>query len=233
MSVIPWSYSTYEAYHTCPRAFYEIKIAKNYVEDKNKSYLLWGNAVHNALEKRVGEGLSLPENMQQWEPLAVSLVAAPGDKYCELQTAVTAALQPTGFWDADAWSRGKEDIVIVNGSRGLSIDYKTGKRKTDTQQLKASAGRVFAMFPAVEVLTTAYAWLGDSAVKWDKAQYTRADIPKIWDEFRPRVAEMEWSVEHNAWPAKPSGLCKKSRKPGSTYGGCIVASCPHSEYYKR
>ena len=36
---------------------------------------------------------------------------------------------------------------------------------------------------------------------------TKAEIPKVWQEFLPRVQRMEdaWASEH--FPARPSGLC--------------------------
>ncbi len=231
-SVIPWSWSSWESYNTCPRAFYEIKIAKNYKEDWERDYILWGNKVHKALEERVLHGKPLPENMRQWEPMSAKLEAAPGMKFAELETAITADLKPTGYWDDDCWSRGKEDLVIVNGDKAIDIDYKTGKpKRTTTQQLEISAVRVMIKFPQVNVVHTAFSWLTNKT--WSRATYTRDDIPKIVEDFKDKISDMEWSQQNNTWPARPSGLCKKSRKPGSTYAGCIVASCPHSEYYKK
>lgn len=230
--VLPFSWSSLESYDTCPRAYYEIKIAKNYKEDQNKDYLLWGNAVHTAMELRVRDAVPLPENMKQWEGLASRLANAPGKIICEGETAITADLKPTGYWDADCWNRGKDDVVIINGPNAVNIDYKTGKPKTKvTRQLELSSLRVFIKYPEVEKISAAFAWMSNNT--WSRAVYTREDIPAIAKHFEGAVGNMLWSQEKNAWPAKPSGLCRKSRKPGSTYGGCIVASCPHSEFYKR
>lgn len=230
--ILPWSWSSLEAYETCPRQFHEIRILKNFKEDQNKDYLLWGNAVHTALEVRVKDGVALPDNMQKWEPLADKLFNAAGQKICEGETAITIDLQPTGYWDDDCWNRGKDDIVIINEDRAVNIDYKTGKPKTTvTQQLALSSVRVMIKYPHVQTVSAAFAWLQNDT--WSRAVYTRDDIDRIAEEFKRKVADMLWSEKNNAWPARPSGLCKKSRKPGSTYGGCIVATCPHSEYYKK
>lgn len=230
-SVIPWSWSQWEAYETCPRAFYEIKLAKNFIETDDKQYLIWGNEVHTALELRVGQGVPLPERMIQYEPMAYSLSNAPGIKYCELETAVNSEYLACGYWDDDCYNRGKEDLVIVNGNKAIDIDYKTGKPKTNTQQLELSAARVMAKFPEVHTVHTAYAWLQTG--KWTRATYTRDDLSHIWEGFVGKVGDMIWSEKNNTWPAKPSGLCKRSKRVGSTYAGCIVATCPHSEYYRR
>lgn len=230
-SITPWSWSTYEAYTTCPRAFYEIKIAKNFKETGDQTYLIWGNAVHSALEHRVRDAVPLPGNMVQWEGMAAKLANAPGDKYCELETAVNGELLPTGFWDDDCWNRGKDDLVIINGPNALDLDYKTGKQKKGSGQLMLSAARLMVKFPEVQKVHTAYAWLATG--RWTRATYTRDNLGQIWDGFFEKVQDMFWSEKNNTWPARPSGLCRKSKKPGSTYAGCIVATCPHSEYYRR
>lgn len=229
-SVIPWSWSSLSAYETCPRAFYEIKIAKNYVEDFNKDYILWGNDVHKALELRVGYNTPLPARMQSFEKLAASLYALPGKKYVELETGISTEFGPAEYWGDNCWHRGKDDITIVNGYKALNGDYKTGKENKDTQQLELAAVRTMINFPEVEEVTTAYFWLQTGKVV--KYKYVRANIAPIIERFVERVGNMLWSEQNNTWPARPSGLCKKSRRPGSTYAGCIVASCPHSEFYK-
>lgn len=228
-SVVPWSYTMIEAYETCPRQFYELRLAKNFVEPEGES-LRWGNAVHKAMEDRVKIGRPLPERMQTFEPVAASVVKAKGDKYCEAELAFTADLKPTGYWDADCWNRGKDDVIIVNHTVAVNMDYKTGKPKPNSSQLELAAGRTMAMFPEVTKVITVFEWLASGTRT--KAIYTRDDFNRIWDGFRDRLNSLLWSEQNNVWPAKPSGLCKRSRKPGSTYMGCVVASCPHSEYYK-
>jgi hypothetical protein len=229
-SVIPWSWSTLEAYQTCPRAFYETKIAKNFKYPDNEQ-LIWGNEVHTALELRVGQAVPLPNNMLMYEPMATKLANAPGKIYCELETAVNSSLESCGFWDEDCWNRGYEDYVCVNGNKALTLDYKTGKVKPRSRQLDLSAMRIFAMFPEVDVVHSAFAYLQFN--KWVRGTFYRKDYNDTWASFYPLISDMIWSEENNAWPAKPSGLCKRSRRAGSSYMGCPVATCPHSEYYRK
>lgn len=231
--ILPWSWSSLEAYETCPRAFYEIRILKNYKEDQNKDYLLWGNAVHEAMEYRIRDLVPLPENMKQWEPIAKSLDKNPGTKLVEQETAITIDGQPTGYWDADCWNRGKDDLLVISesGTAAVNIDWKTGKIKRDTMQLALSSLRVFAKYPKIEKIHASFSWLAHN--KWTHAVYVRDQVPQLLETFKDKTADLLWSEKNDAWPAKPSGLCKKSRKPGSSYGGCIVASCPHSEYYNK
>lgn len=228
-SVLPWSWSMVDAYKTCPRRFYEINLCKNYTEPTSQE-ILWGNTVHKALELRIGQNIQLTEATITYEPIASAFANAPGDKYCELKTAVNFTLEPCDFFADDCWNRGVEDLVIVNGDKALTVDWKTGKKKPYSRQLELSACRVMSLFPAVNTVTSAFSWL--QTKEWTRATYQREQLSALWEGFYQDVQDMLWSEQNNTWPAKPSGLCRKSKRPGSTWGGCIVASCPHSEFYR-
>lgn len=240
MKIIPWSWTLYETYETCPRLCYETRITKNFRDDPNNETMLWANAVHSGLEHRLKHGTPLPERMSGYEKYAAHLSFAPGDHYVEEEVAITnpfcgfngAYAQPasTGYWDNDCWHRGKDDFTAVNGHKAVVIDHKTGKPKQQSLQLTIAAARVMIKFPEVTEVKTCFAWLVNGT--FTIATYTRDQLPAMFERFRKTVQDMEWSEKNNAWPAKPGGLCKKSRKPGSTYGGCIVATCPHSEHFR-
>ncbi len=227
--ILPWTWSDYEAYHTCPKQFYELSFRREYKQIEHESSI-WGGEVHDALEGYV-LGTPLAPRMAQFQPLMTKVMAAPGDKYPERRLAVDSNLQACDYKDPAAWNRGKEDLLIVNGDKALSIDWKTGKKKPHSRQLELSACRVMAAEPEVQVVTTAFAWVATQ--EWTRAIYHRKDLPYLWEGFFEGVAQMLWSHENNTWPAKPSGLCKKSKRPGSTYAGCPVANCPHSEFFRR
>lgn len=228
--VLPWSWTTYNDYKTCPKRYYEVRIAKS-VREPDSQHLLWGKEVHHAFEVGVRDNVPMPPDKIAWEPVRVQLYNAPGTKYVELKTGVNGRFEACDFWASDCWNRGVEDLFIVNGNKGLSIDYKTGKPIKDTQQLSISAARGFARHPELVEINTAYYFTATK--QWVRAKYRRDDIAGIWEEVIEGVQQMLWSEQHNTWPAKPSGLCKKSKKPGSTYMGCPVTNCPHSENYKR
>lgn len=215
-SVVPWSWSSYNAYETCPRRFYEVKVAKAFVEEESTE-MLWGNEVHKALENKIKDGTPLPANMAVYNRYADQIARATGEKHAELQLAVTIDLEPTAFDAPDAWARGIGDIVIINGRKAFAGDYKTGKVKPKSQQLDLMAVLTLANFPQVEELATTFLWLQFG--KLTNGQYVRADAEQIWDRFRQGVREMEWSERNNTWPAKPSGLCRN---------WCPVISCPHN-----
>lgn len=228
--ILPWTWSDYEAYQTCPKQFYNLKFRPAFNEIVHET-ALWGDEVHKALDANVKTGQPLPERMKQFNWLMAQLKSAQGTLYPELRLAVNDKLEACDYKDPNAWNRGKEDLLIVNGSKAVSIDYKLGKYKAFSRQLELSACRVMVNFPEVDSVHTAFAWLATK--QWSRATYERKDLNRLWEGFFEGVEQMLWSYQNNVWPAKPSGLCKKSKKPGSTYAGCPVATCPHSEFYRR
>lgn len=228
--VLPWSWSTLELYETCPKRFYELKIAKSCKEPESQ-HLIWGNEVHTAFELLIKHNEPLPQRMSQWNNIAAKLQAAPGDKYPELALGIDKNLIACDFWDKEGWNRGKEDLVIINGNVAVDLDYKTGKEKQYSKQLDISAARIFANFVDVDIVHTSFVWLETG--RFTRATFVRENYYAICESFNDRVAQMLWSEKHNTWPAKPSGLCKRGRKPGSTYMGCPVTNCPHSENFRK
>lgn len=214
MKIPAWTYSQLDKFETCPRQFYHVRVKKDVVEPPTE-HTIWGEKVHTALEHRVMVGTPLPDGMRHWESLAAKIANMPGNKMCEQKMALDANFEPTE-WSA-AWSRGIADVLVTHNDKAVVMDYKTGKRKL-TDQLTLYAAYTFAYHPEVQHVTTGFVWLKDKKI--DREQFTREDIPKIWQSFLPRVRKLELAYEKDAWPCRPSGLCK---------GWCPVKTC---EFYK-
>ena len=215
--LFPWSFTSWNDYGTCPRRFYEVRIAKNFREPESE-HLIWGNSVHKAMELRVRDSTPLPNNMQKFEPVARSIEAAPGEVFTEIELAVKVDLTPCGFWDRSGWVRGKGDVVIKNGDKAVALDYKTGKVKPNRPQLELMTALIFCKYPDVEVVFSGFVWLGQNAPP-TRDKFERKDMMKLFDQFTPRLEEMIWSEQNDTWPAKPSGLCRAH---------CPVTTCPNN-----
>jgi len=197
-----WTYSRLDAFTTCPRQFYHKSVIKD-VADPPTVHTKWGHDVHEALEHAVRDGKDLPQGMTQWAPIVAKFRAAPGDKLLEYKFAVGRDMQPAA-WD-DAWSRGIADGVIINGTKALTFDWKTGKRKP-TDQLSLYAAYIFAHYEEVQTVATSFVWLKEN--KLDNAKFERRDLGAIWDNLMPRIVRLERAYEKDEWQPKPSGLCK-------------------------
>jgi hypothetical protein len=209
---LPWSYSSLQAFETCPRRFYLTRVTKQ-VHEPMGAAMTHGNEVHKALENAIKGEAMLPHKFKSYQPLISKLLAAPGVKHAERKFALTDGFWPTDYWAPNAWVRGVIDFTLINGTKGTVLDWKTGKPKEDGDQLALFAGAAFAHYPQVDTFHTGYAWLAHD--KLVTAAHTRNDVPTIWMTFLPRVKRMQAAVDSGDFPPKPSGLCRSWCPVGS------------------
>ena len=213
-----WSFSSYQAYLQCPKRFYLTRVAK-VIREPETEVLRWGNTVHAALEARVKDGTPLPEGMTQWEKYARWSARAGGTVHTELAVGVDENLKPVDFWAKDVWCRGKLDLTIKGDEVAVVLDWKTGKIRADSEQLKLFAGFAFAWFPEIQHVHTGYVWLNHDKVTGE--HYSRDQMGEIWSSFTPAIQRIQASFASGDWPARPSGLCRQ---------WCPIPRklCPHS-----
>ena len=200
----PWSYSSLSAFETCPRQ-YDLVRNKKLVKDAPGEAQLWGTWCHKQLEDRLGDSTPLPDALHHLEPLMAKIEAWPGQLLLEQQLAVGPDFEPAGWWES--WARGIVDVAKVHQTKAVVLDYKTGKRKPGSDQLKMAAAISFAHYPKVNTITTGYVWLKEN--KLDKEVFIREQAATIWQSFLPRVRRLEIAYDTDNWVPRPSGLCKK------------------------
>lgn len=200
------SFSAIKMFENCPLQYYEVRIAKSFV-NKGGEATLWGERVHKHLEERLKLGTALPPESASSEPICQALekLAEGGELLVEQEATLNQLLQPTGWWDPDAWLRSKLDVNVVKGSWAAVFDWKTGKRRPDFSQLELFALQVFVHRPEVNTVHSKFLWLKES--KSDVEVYTRDQMPDLWNKLLTRIKRIEKALETNTWPAKPSGLC--------------------------
>jgi hypothetical protein len=200
-----WSFSSMNTYYTCPKQ-YQLTYVKKVIPYQETEATKWGSEVHLALENYIGSGIALEEKFLPFKKWGDKVLSLPGEKFMEQKMALTRNLDPTDFEADNAWCRGIIDVLVVDGKRAACYDWKTGKVRPDSDQLKLFAGYVFQHYPDVEVVKTAYVWL-----KFDQTTvetYRREDLPAIWEHFIAKAAKLEASYEKDKWIPKPSGLCR-------------------------
>ena len=199
-----WSFSSLNLFQTCPRQ-YELTKVRNVIPYTETEQTKWGTEVHAALEDYIKNGIPLGEKFIEYKPYADKILSLPGDRVVEWEFALTNNLTPTGFKDQNAWCRGIIDIGVIHGNKAFVGDWKTGKVRPDSDQLKLFAAVTMQTYSEVDVVKTAYIWLAHG--KTTVETYRREDLPSLWEHFLAKVARLEKAYEKDVWVPKPSGLC--------------------------
>ena len=201
----PWSYSALTAFETCPKRYQLTRVTKQVVEKQTEA-TLWGNKVHKALELFAKGEQPLPPEFKEYERDVNKILSYEGKRVVEERVALTKDFRQTKWMAKDVWVRGIIDICVVGSETAYLLDWKTGKHRPDNDQLKLFAALAFAMYPWINKVVTGFIWL--RVAKFDKQQFTREQLPEIWNEFLPRLSRVAVAYQEDKWLPKPSGLCK-------------------------
>jgi CRISPR/Cas system-associated exonuclease Cas4 (RecB family) len=211
-----WSFSSLKDYTNCPRQYQEVKVLKNFTKSMTPQ-MLYGNEVHRALEDYVGEGKPLVKNYERFKPVLDVFVNMEGTKYPEYKMGLDKEGNASAYGKG-YWVRGIVDLLIVDKDHAFIIDYKTGSNKyPEPKQLKLMALMTFAHFPDVNKIKAGLLFVMHDSFLAE--EYTRDDIPKLWDYFKPDLERLELSYENGIWQTNPTPLC----------GWCPVKTC---EFHK-
>lgn len=226
-----WSYSKLKNAEACPKRHYEIDVAKNFVEKKEPGGPLdWGDKVHSAMADAlannspkdpdvktliVGTPGQLPPMMADYQKWIERVKRGPGHLLIEQKYAITRNFAATHYFANNVWYRGIGDAVRVAGDVGLIIDWKTGRIKEDSVQLKLMAQCLFSFYPLLKVVRSEFIWLQEDDHTAEIV--TRESLAMDWVGILDRVAALEDMHKAQAFPPKPGALCKK---------WCAVNTCP-------
>jgi hypothetical protein len=211
-----WSFSKLKSFETCPKKFYEQDVLKNFHEGESEQ-LIWGNQVHQTLAKVLeGKLPELPDEMGAYQKYVDMVRSLPGRLYVEQKYAITKDFGPTTYFAPNVWYRGIGDVVKIEGTRAVILDWKTGAIKVDSVQLMLMAQCIFAHFKDVQRVHTGFVWLKDDATTME--EYNRDTMAEDWAGLLGRVTDLEDALKSLNFPPKPSGLCRK---------WCPVTSCPY------
>ena len=207
MSDLAWSYSRLKTFEECPKKFYHLNVKKD-VRDAPSEAMEAGTRDHKSLELRIKSGNALPAHLASLEPLCQVFDIAKQrghEVLTECQWAFTRDFQPTGWFDKNVWVRVILDAGMVGTTKAIVIDWKTGKRNPDWDQLKLFAASAFLRSPDLKSVTAQFIWTKDGSE--DSEIYEAGQAPDIWAEFLPRVERLQEANRTNNWPKTPNRLC--------------------------
>ncbi len=206
----------------CPHKAFRKYIKKDLPKFEQTSAMKWGNEVHLAFEVRIKHGTAFPKGMEKFEAIAAPLVAAGA--VSELALGIDADGATCGFWDKQAWLRGKIDAPLIRWNHqtghhaAAMFDWKSGKRREDKAELEVHAVLLKALHPSLVKITGYYVWLQDNEVG---KPHDVSDADRKLDEIRKTMATVERCLQDQDFPPRPNPLC------GGDWGSCPVVDCEH------
>jgi len=217
MTTMALSFSRLSTFEQCQLKFEYLYVNKK-VKDEDNQYTIYGNRVHEALEK-YGQAkeagtveaqyvLSDKEafaEVEKYLPLVDRITGQPGSKMFEFQMAIRRDFTVCDWFDPNVWLRSIADVLIINKNVAFVIDWKTGKVKANPTQLTLFALMVMEHFPAVDTVKTAFVWLAHDDITVDV--YHRGQKKEMWDSLLPRLNAIQETVDLGVFKATPSGLC--------------------------
>ena len=202
---LAWSHSRRNTYLQCPRQLWHMIAPKGHsdrVEFEQTKPMRDGQEVDNALTARISKGTPLEPKYAPYEPICQMVIAAPGQKFTQMQLALDRSFKPCGYKDWDtAWIRVIYDLAIIDGNHAVLVDWKNGKISVNDDQLRLFAAVGFHQFPEIETIDVSYVWLTKGTTTDDS--YRRRDLPDMWQALLPDVERMQASFKANHWPAAP------------------------------
>lgn len=198
------SYSALKLFENCPKRYYHQRIAREVTDEKGEASL-HGERVHKSLENNLLGKEELPVELQEFTPVCDKLKESKGELTPEKKLALDADLRPSHWFAKETWLRAQIDVLVVDNDKATVIDWKTGKRRPDAFQLEFSAMMVFTHQPTINEINAGFFWIPDK--KLDPYKYKREEYDRLLNNVLSKINRVEEALDHNVWPAKPSGLC--------------------------
>jgi len=213
-----WSPSAINDFITCPaqygaKSFY---CTSPYVETEAA---LAGKVEHKHLENRLSGGTPLPEGYTRGEKYCrvIEACASGGQIFTEKQLALNRDMKFVKWFAKDAYGRCQIDVLALKGKNCFVGDWKSGNIRENSLQLKINACFVSLLHPELEQFNLRYIWLKHDAATGEV--FKKAQIPELWEEIFGWIRRMEDAWSREAFPPRPSGLCK---------AWCDCKGCQHN-----
>ncbi|NBS40139.1 MAG: PD-(D/E)XK nuclease family protein [Betaproteobacteria bacterium] len=215
-----WSYSSIKLFEQCPKKYFHLKVAKDFVEYPTEA-TLYGGKFHKAAEEYIKGGIPLPEYFNFAKEALDKLNSMDGEKLCEYRMGLTRDLEPCTFGSRNVWWRGIVDLAILDRERNKAfiVDYKTGKsaQYADKDQLELMALAIFKHFPEITQVKAGLLFVVCNAFVKDKYDHEMQE--DAWQKWTGQYDRLLEAYSTGVWNPKTSGLCRKH---------CPVLSCTHN-----
>lgn len=205
---IKHAHTSLALFEQCPYRYMRERIAKDIPWEQNEQ-AAWGDTVHKAIEKFFETG-DFADFLYPYRDLIMQAAVIRGVRTIEAHLAVTRDWQPCKYKASDAYFRGKIDLLLLREDErvAVAVDWKTGNSKYDDgSQGERYGAMVMATYPWVEEVRTRWVYFKDCGIK--RGEYLRTHELDLRDSVDSVALSIENAIEQQAWPKKPTPLCKK------------------------
>ena len=213
------SYTFLNTWDICNHQAFRKFIAKDLPKEPQSPEMIYGNDVHDAMEKRLDRKAPLPlvDRFAAYEPFVKPLLpfVEKGQLVAEQKLGMDANGAAVGFWDGSTWLRGKLDAPVVNGTTALLLDWKTGKAREDPYELEIGALLLQAKYPCVTTVLGRYVWLKEMRLG---ETHDCSDTRRTFESVHKTMDEVGHAIKMDVFPKKQGPLC----------GWCPVLDCQHN-----
>lgn len=230
------SFTKLSMFEQCPHQFEAVHVTKQ-IKYTDTPESLYGQAVHNALEKYVMQHEPLPHKLRVHQPLADAIISRTDQLYEEgklkidLFTECNWAMDATGrgcaYMDPHVWMRGKPDLGY--GTRGVLhlIDWKTGKGKYP----KPEQIDLLALLAVAQPEYASYSNVRGRLVFLDAGKLVERRVNvgngephlELLRQYMQKSVQILKAAREDFWPKKPSPLC----------GWCPRTDCENNTMMER
>lgn len=195
-----FSNSSIKTYEQCP---YKYKLTR--IEHRHEPVgdaAERGKLIHSEFEHAImGLGM-LPDTYKYWLDYIQALSNL--NTQCEVEFAITRDWVPCDFKDPSYWVRGIYDAVWHKDDRAHVLDWKSGKERDYSDQLKLYATIILACNPTIDYVTTEICYI-DLNKRAPNESYTRSALPILKAWLTSRIAKIE---SDDIFAPKPDYGCR-------------------------
>lgn len=150
-----FSHSSIKSYEACPLKYKLTRI--DGLKEPSGDAAERGKRIHKELEDALNKEGILSEEIMHIQP-AINILLAQNAKP-EVAFGFTKDWTACAFDATDVWLRGVIDVFILDGKKAIVKDWKTGKERDYTDQVKLYATMVFATHPEVEEVELEFVYI--------------------------------------------------------------------------
>jgi len=207
-----FSHSSIKTYEQCPLKYKLSRIDK--LKEEAGPAAERGKDIHYAFEQALVSLPVLHEDFEFWYDYVTEL--REKNVQAELTFGITKDWEPCDFNYANVWLRGIFDAIYITEDTAHILDWKTGKSRDYSEQLKLYAAIAFALYPSIKQVTTEVCYI-DLKKREAYGTYTREDFTTLKTWIDNRIGKI---ISDDIYAPKPSFGCRWCGFRKSNGGPC-------------